>query len=401
MTQKTAFDFDTPIERSGTDSYKWGDRANAGAIPMWVADMDFATAPVVAEAVRRRAQHPVFGYVQIPESYWVAMQGWYKRRFGWTIDRAGVIVTTGVVPALSAVIKALVPAGGRVIVQTPAYNCFFSSIANNRCRIIENRLVRKAGRWQMDLDDLKEKLQGADLLLLCNPHNPVGRSWTVAELEAVAHLCREAGVPVLSDEIHAEFVFAPSRHTPFATLAKDIRPKTVVATSASKAFNIAALQNAIIVTEDESVRRAVDRAININEVCDVNPFGVAAMTAAWSGGDAWLDALKEYLAANDRRLREIFAEVLAGDLARFPMTPLEATYLEWIDCTALGMASDAIESELIAREHVRINAGSHYREAPGTSFIRINIACPRVRLEAGARAVAMGLKRLLAQRSNR
>ncbi len=397
---KEAFDFDTPLDRAHSDSYKWTDDDNLGAVPMWVADMDFATAPVVRRAVMKRAEHGAFGYVKIPEDYYDTMQKWYLTRHEWAIDKKDVIVTTGVVPAISAVIQALVPQGSEVIVQTPAYNCFFSSIRNAGCKLLENRLKRVDGRWAMDFDDLREKVKKARLLILCNPHNPVGRAWTKDELIRLAGICREAGVTVLSDEIHGEFVYSGYKHTAFASLDKALRPKTVIATSASKAFNTAGLHNAVIVAEDEEQYRLIDRQININEVCDASVFGVAAATAAWSEGGQWLDALTAYLEENDRVLRKCFADVLGEDLKYFPMTPLEATYLEWIDCGVLKMTSDEIEADIKRHEKVRINAGSHYVEGDGNSFIRINIACPRERVLSAATAVANGLKRLLRQKKN-
>ncbi|MDO4937338.1 MAG: MalY/PatB family protein [Sutterellaceae bacterium] len=392
---QNAFDFDKLIDRVHSDSFKWGDARNEDAIPMWVADMDFETAPVVKAAVQKRAEHGAFGYVLVPDSYYQAMHTWYKTRHNWEIDPKSVIVTTGVVPAVSAVIKALVPQGASVILQTPAYNCFFTCITNNGCKVLENPLKKVDGYWRMDFDDLKEKVKEAKFFLLCNPHNPVGRSWSEEELTELARICKEAGVTVLSDEIHCEFVFGQHKHTAFASLPKEIRPTTVVATSGSKAFNTASLQNAFIVAEDAYTYNVIERAINVNEICDVNGFGVAAMTAAWSEGGPWLDALCAYLEENDRALRQVFAEVLGDDLKKFPMTPLEATYLEWIDCRVLNVEDADIEEELKKVEKVRITHGSHYGKLMGTGFIRINIACPRERLLEGAKRIATGLKRLL------
>lgn len=397
MNMQQAFDFDTLLDRENSDSFKWRDCANEDALPMWVADMDFETAPVVKAAVQKRAEHGAFGYVKVPESYYEAMHKWYKTRHNWEIDRNDVIVTTGVVPAVSAVIKALVPQGNAVIIQTPAYNCFFTSVTNNGCRVLENPLKKVDGFWRMDFEDLKEKVKEAKFLLLCNPHNPAGRCWTKEELIELARICKQAGVTVLSDEIHCEFVFGGLKHTAFASLPKEIRPTTVVATSGSKAFNTAGLQNAFIVAEDAYTYRAIDHAINVNEVCDVNGFGVAAMTAAWSEGGPWLDALCAYLEENDRVMRNVFGEILGDDLRKFPMTPLQATYLEWIDCRVLGLDDSVIEDELKHVEKVRITHGSHYGRLMGSGYIRINIACPRARLIEGAKRIATGLKRLLAK----
>ena len=388
-----AFDFDTPVDRTRSDSMKWGGgKGDDDVIPMWVADMDFATAPCVRRAVEKRAAHGVFGYVEVPERYYNAVRHWFATRHGWEIARDSIIVTSGVVPAVSAVIQGLARPGDKVLVQTPAYNCFFSSIRNSNCEVLANPLRYADGRWSIDFDDLRDKMAQAKLLLLCNPHNPSARCWSREELTEIAKLAKQAGVTVVSDEIHGEFVFGEHRYTPFATLSADVLPDFVVCTAASKAFNTAGLQNAVIVADDPVQRRAIERAINVNEVCDVNPFGVAATIAAYEEGAPWLAALLAYLTANDALVRETFAQ--QAPWCR--VSDLQATYLEWVDCSALGMPSEAIEAELLAHERVRINAGSHYGETQG-AFIRINIAAPRARLKEGLARITAGLNRLKAR----
>lgn len=367
-------------DRRGSGSYKWDSIPNPDMIPLWVADMDFKTAPCVIEALARRVDHGVFGYTLVDDSYYEALTGWFASRHGYDIDSRMVIYTSGVVPAISAIIKALARPGEGVIVQTPVYNCFFSSIRNNGCCIVESPLLRKdlspsEFTYRIDFDDLERK--AADpantLLLLCNPHNPAGRIWSREELAKAAGICRRHGVRVVSDEIHCELTMPGLAYVPYAT----VDPSGVICLSPSKAFNTAGLQIANIVCPDDSVRRAVDRAININEVCDVNPFGIAALKAAYTPeGAAWLDALRGYIAGNYELTREVITRELPG----CPMATLEATYLPWIDVSALCIPSEELEERLKTEAKVWVNCGEMYGRG---GFIRLNIACPRQRLREG------------------
>lgn len=237
------YDFDTVIPRRGTDSCKWDTPAQEDVLPMWVADMDFRTAPAVIEALQRRVAHGIFGYTKVPDAYYNAVEGWFARRHGWRIDRRWIVCTTGVVPALSAVIKALTKPGDRVIVQTPAYNCFFSSIRNNGCELSSNGLSYRGGRYTVDFEDLEAKAADpkAKLLLLCNPHNPVGRVWTPEELRRMGEICLRHGVLVVADEIHCELTYDGHDYTPFASLSEEFLRHSVTCNSPSKAFNLAGM----------------------------------------------------------------------------------------------------------------------------------------------------------------
>ena len=374
------YDFDTVVPRRGTNSYKWDTPEQEGVLPMWVADMDFRAAPCIVEALRRRVSHGVFGYTRVPAAYYDAVTDWFARRHGWRIDPHWILYTTGVVPALSAVIKALTVPGDRVIVQTPAYNCFYSSIRNNGCELLANRLRYEGGAYTIDFDDLETKASDpkAKLLLLCNPHNPVGRVWTREELRRLGEICLRHGVRVVADEIHCELTYEGHDYTPFASLSDDFLHGSVTCNSPSKAFNLAGMQIANIVSADADVRTGIDRAINDNEVCDVNPFGVEALMAAYDRGEEWLDRLREYLADNYRMLCGFFAEYLP----QYPVLPLEGTYLVWIDCRTTGVSSEQIAARLLAEAKLMISPGTIYGPG-GEDFIRLNIACPRSLLEEG------------------
>lgn len=386
------YDFDTIVPRRGTNSYKWDSAPGPDILPMWVADMDFRTAPAVTEVLKKRAEHGIFGYTRVPDSYYDAVINWFDRRHGWKIERDWMIYTTGVVPAISAIIKALTVPGDRVLVQTPVYNCFFSSIRNNRCEVVDSPLRYEDGVYTMDFDDLERKAAdpAVKLMLLCNPHNPAGRVWTREELQRVAAICRKHGVLVVADEIHCELVYPGHVYTPFASLSQEALVGSVTCVSPSKAFNLAGIQIANIIAADDSVRRKIDRAININEVCDVNCFAVDALTAAYEQGGEWLDELVAYLAGNDAALRGWMAE----HLPMFHVLPLEGTYLVWIDCAPLNMSSRRVAELLLEQGRIMVNDGDMYGETEGC-FIRLNIACPRQVMLEGLERIRATLQGVL------
>lgn len=374
------YDFDEVISRRGTLSYKWDSATDAEVLPLWVADMDFRTSPAIIEALQRRVAHGIFGYTRVPDAYYQAVTNWFARRHGWNIQREWMIYTSGVVPAVSAVIKALTVPGDKVLVQTPVYNCFFSSIRNNGCTLAASPLLRIGNTWQMDFEDLERKASDPDVkvFLLCNPHNPVGRVWTREELLKAGEICSRHGVTVVSDEIHCELVYPGHAYTPFASISGDFSARAIVCISPSKAFNIAGLQIANIVVPDEEVRRKIDKAININEVCDVNPFGVTATIAAYTEGEEWLDRLLVYLQTNYKWMQDY----CRTHLPDFPISDLEGTYLVWMDCSILHKTSDVLEQELLDESKLWLNAGTMYG-AEGEGFMRWNIACPRSVLAEG------------------
>lgn len=385
------YDFDTPLKRRGTGSYKWDTPAGDDVLPMWVADMDFPTAPAVMQAVERRAAHGAYGYTLVGESYYDAIIRWFAQRHGWAIRRDHLLYTTGVVPAVSCTLRALTMPGENVLVQTPAYNCFFSSIRNQGCQILETRLVEAEGGYRMDFDDFERKCEEekTTAFLLCNPHNPTGRVWTADELARMGEICARHGVAVVSDEIHCEITRPGVGYVPFASVSEQCARISAVLTSPSKAFNTAGLQIANIVCPNAEWRRRIDRAINIFEVCDVNPFGPVALEAAYSSeGAAWLDALREYIAGNFLTV----ARFLADEMPAVKLTPAEGTYLAWLDIRATGLASDAAAERLLERGRLMLSSGTLYGREAGEGFLRMNLACPRSRVEEGLRRLKKGLE---------
>ena len=384
-----AYNFDELIDRRGTGCVKWDEAPSADVIPLWVADMDFRAAPAILEAVRRRMEHGVFGYTVVGDDYYEAVVNWFQRRHGWTIHREEILYTTGVVPAMSASIKALTMPGERVLMLSPDYNCFFSSIRNNGCEVLETCLVFEDGRWQVDWQDFEQKCadEKTTVFLLCSPHNPTGRIWTKEELTRMNDICMKYHIKVVSDEIHCELVMPGQRFLPFAAVSEQCRQNCVTLNSPTKPFNIAGLQIANIVCSQPEWRRRIDRAININEVCDVNPFGPVALKAAYNDSEDWLDELNQYLWGNYQVLCR-FAE---AHLPQWRVSPLEGTYLPWVDITATGLTSQAYADRLMEKARVWVNPGTMYGPQSGEGYIRLNIACPRSRLtEALERIVNTG-----------
>lgn len=381
--------FDEIIPRRGSNSYKWDSATDNEVLPMWVADMDFRTAPDIIEALKKRVEHGVFGYTKVPISYYEAVINWSGKRHDLELQKDWILFTSGVVPALSAIIKALTIPGDKVIVQTPVYNCFFSSIRNDGCEMAENELVYRDGIYSIDFDDLAEKAADpkAKLLLLCNPHNPVGRVWTYEELKKIGEICISNDVIVVSDEIHCDLVYPGHTHIPFASVSEEFLYNSVTCIAPTKTFNLAGIQVANIVSADEDMRKKIDKALNVNEVCEINAFAVEALTAAYTTGESWLEGLKQYLYDNYIYLKEFFKM----NLPYLPVLPLEATYLVWVDCKVLQKSSEQITELLLQKEKLWVNDGTMYGQA-GEGFIRINIACPRSLLTEGLNRLYNALK---------
>lgn len=375
------YNFDEIIPRRNTNSVKWDEAAQDDIIPLWVADMDFRVLPQITEALRQRVDHGVFGYTHVPDSYYESVIRWFKDRHGLQgVKPSDIIYTSGVVPAISAIVRGLTLPGDKVLVQTPVYNCFFSSIRNQGCLVEENHLVYKNNTYVVDWDDFERKCADSRvrIFLLCNPHNPAGRVWKKEELQRMGEICQKHDVFVISDEIHCELVMPGNEYTPFASLSDGFLKNSATCVAPTKAFNIAGLQIANIIVKDRNKRERIDRAINIHEVCDVNPFGVIATEAAYTEeGAEWLRQLNTYLFANYQFLCDFFSK-------HFPsleVVKLEGTYLVWVDCSSLGKSSTEIVNNLY-RHGVWMNDGVMYGENL-RAFIRINIACPRRILEEG------------------
>ena len=372
------YDFDELVVRRGTGCVKWDESPDDEIIPLWVADMDFKAAPAIQDAIRKRAEHGVFGYTVVEDDYYDAVISWFQRRHDWTIRREEILYTTGVVPAMSVAIKALTMPGEKVLILSPDYNCFFSSVRNNGCEVLETALLRVGDSFEVDWEDFETKCadEKTTVFLLCNPHNPCGRVWTAKELELMNDICLRHGVRVVSDEIHCELVMPGYRFQPFAAVSEACRENSVILNSPSKSFNIAGLQAANIICSQPDWRRRLDRAININEVCDLNPFGPVALKAAYNESEDWIDELNQYLWGNYQAL----CEFVEANIPQWKVCKLEGTYLPWIDISAMNTTAQDLCDKLLDEAKVWLNPGTMYGPQSGEGYIRINIATQRSRL---------------------
>lgn len=380
------YNFDEEVERRATGCVKWDESPSADVIPLWVADMDFKAAPAILDAVKRRAAHGVFGYTVVEEDYYEAIISWFQRRHKWSIQREEILYTTGVVPAMSVAIKALTMPGEKVLILSPDYNCFFSSVRNNGCEVLETALKRVDDTFEVDWADFEVKCsdEKTTVFLLCNPHNPCGRVWTKAELERMNDICLKYSVKVVSDEIHCELIMPGYKFQPFAAVSDNCRQNSVILNSPSKSFNIAGLQAANIICAQPEWRRRLDRAININEVCDLNPFGPVALKAAYNESEEWIDELNQYLWKNYCFLRDFIEE----RLPQWKLCRLEGTYLPWVDISAMGITAQQLCDRLLNEAKVWINPGTMYGPQTGEGYVRFNIATQRSRLEEALKRIA-------------
>ena len=387
------YNFDSINNRVGTNSVKWD--IHPDVIPLWVADMDFQVLPELKEALSKRVDEGIFGYTLVPESYYEAIINWFDRRHHWHIDRSWILYTSGVIPAMAAALKAFTLPGEKVLIQTPVYNCFFSSIANCGCEPVENELVREGNTYRIDFADFENKCADpkTTVFLLCNPHNPAGRVWTKEELERMNEICMRHDVKVISDEIHCELIMPGYTFVPFASVSEACADNSVILNSPTKNFNIAGLQIANIICKNRQWLRRIDRAININETCDVNPFGVIALQEAYNKGAEWIDELNTYLYDNYKALKDFFHE----ELPKLEVLKLEGTYLVWVDITALEFTSDEVADKLLKEAKVWVNSGTMYGRKAGQGYLRINIATPRATLMEGLKRMGRLLSQYLVE----
>ena len=383
--------FDAGVPRVGTDSVKWdgmiAETGDADMIPMGVADMDFPSPPAIRDALSGVLARGTWGYTLSGEADKAALCGYWKRRHGVDIDPAWVLASPCVVTGLRVSVRAATQPGDGVLVTPPVYGPFFMSVKENGRRIVESPLTAdEHGRYSQNLSDMEEKLAAGEAraVMLCSPHNPCGRVWSREELAAVTAMCRRHGATLICDEIHADFVFAPNRHESILTI-EEARGNCVMLCAASKTFNVAGLEQSAIVCDDPALREKLATEMNGAGVKAGNAFSLAATRAAYTGCDAWLDGLKDYLVGN----RDAAAAFLAEKLPRVVVTPLEATYLMWLDCRALGLAQEELLSRITAA-HVKVNDGLFFGEL-GRGFIRLNIGCPRAQMMQALERIAAAL----------
>lgn len=368
--------FDTVVPRSGTSSLKYDGRAGMfgsnDVLPLWVADMDFAVPAAVRDALAARAAHPVYGYTVYPESMYQSLIAWLEERHNWKVERESIVMCPGVVPSLHAAIIALSRPGAEVIVQPPVYAPFLAAPKSIGSRLRLNPLKLEGDRYRFDLEHFEKcAAEGARILLLCSPHNPVGRVWQSNELHALLSICRRYDVAVVSDEIHADLVYPGETHTPVAKLG-DGTVKIITAVAPSKTFNIPSLALSALIVPDEADRTAIAKAFATLHVSAANPFSIAAFEAAYRGGAAWLDDLLDYLAAT----RDFVRGYLQQHVPLIRLVEAQGTYLLWLDCRAMGLNDEQLERFFVQQARVGLSPGKIFG-AQGSGFMRMNIAVPR------------------------
>lgn len=372
------YDFDNTPDRRNTDSYKWDVKENE--LPMWVADMDFAAAPEIRQAFSKRIEHGVFGYATIPDAWYDAYQNWWEKRHHLKIEKDWLIFCTGVVPAISSIVRKLTTPNENVIILTPVYNIFFNSIINNGCRVLECPLDYKDNSYNVNWKDLEEKLSNPQttLLIWCNPHNPAGRLWDAETMKRVGELCKKYHVTVISDEIHCDLVRPGKEYVPFASVSETCRAISISCVAPTKTFNLAGLQSAAVFVPEPNLRHKVWRGLNTDEVAEPNSFATLAAITAFEKGEDWLNELREYVFKN----RDYVETFIKENIPELTVVPADATYLVWIDI------SRVFEDGIAARDFIRnktglfINEGNEYGTA-GNNFIRVNVACPLERVKDG------------------
>ncbi len=380
------YDFDAVIDRRNTASLKWDVAENE--LPMWVADMDFQTAPEIREELQRRLSHGVFGYSVLPEEWYGAICGWWESRHHFRMEKDWLIFCTGVVPALSSIVRKLTTVGENVLVQTPVYNIFFHSIANNGRNVLESPLVYDGAGYSVNFDDLERKLADPQttLMILCNPHNPIGKIWDRETLARIGHLAAKYHVIVASDEIHCDLTDPGKEYIPFASVNEECRENSVTCIAPTKTFNLAGLQTAAVCVPNPVLRHKVWRGLNTDEAAEPNVFAIPAAVAAFTRGAEWLDALREYLYENKKTVSAFLKE----NLPQIALVPSEATYLLWLDCSKVCADASRLQKFLRRETGLYVSEGAQYGRT-GMSFLRLNIACPRIILEDGMRRLLRGV----------
>lgn len=389
-TAPTPFDFDQPIDRGGTHSVKFDARTavfgDADVTPLWVADMDFAVAPCISRAVTARARHPVYGYTLVPDSLYQAVIDWHAARHDWNIKRDDIMLTPGTLPALSVAIEAFTQPGDGVIIQPPVYGPFAALTKAAGRKVVSNPLIETDGQYRIHLDHLEHcAAEGARLLLLCNPHNPVGRVWDRAELEAMLDIARRHGLTIVSDDIHGDLTYDDAEYLPLGRLARS-DDRIISAVSPCKTFNIQGLALTALIVPDPACRATLADALAARRLDNFNPFSLAAAEAAWSHGGAWRDALVAYL----QTTRDAVTDHVHRHLAPIRVTPPQAGYLMWLDCRELGLDDAGLKQFFIERCRLGLNPGVDFG-ADGSGFMRLNIASPRARIMQALEAIGAAL----------
>lgn len=398
MSSIPIYDFDRVIDRRNTSSFKWDQGAalfgRADILPMWVADMDFQAPPEVVRAIEERASHGIYGYTTRTNAYYDAVIDWHRRRHNWTIDRASLSTSPGVVTTLSLLVNILTEPGDGVIIQAPVYYPFYDVIRLNGRTVVNNTLLLQDGKYVMNLEQLEQQMaDGAKLMLFCSPHNPGGRVWTREELQALGELALKYRVPIVSDEIHGDLILRGHRHTPLASISEDIAMNTMTCTSPTKTFNLAGLQTSHVIISDANIRKKYNERLKALSLHMESYFGLTAVESAYRYGEPWLEQLLDYVQGN----LDLLVERFSSELPECKVMEPEGTYLAWIDCRSLSPDPAKLRKLMYEEAGVAFNEGSGYG-SEGAGFLRINLACPRSLFEEGITRFIRAAREYLSRR---
>ena len=380
--KNTKYDFESVIERKGTASLKWD--LFDDDVPMWVADMDFKVAPAIEEAISQRAKHPVYGYTIVPDDLFGAYIGWWDRRYGFKMSRENMAYSIGVMPSISSMIRCLTDVGDNIVIQTPVYHVFFYVIEDNDRNVLENELIYENGEYKIDFDDLDRKLSEAKMMILCNPHNPIGKIWSKDDLARIGELCKRHNVILVSDEIHCDLTDPGVKYNPFGS-----SENVITCFSPSKSFNIAGFQSSIVHSEDKELLDKVKSQMHVDNSDSCNVFAATAVIAAYDESEEWLEELRKVLYEN----KQTVSDYLANELPVIKLVEGNATYLLWLDCSSLKVPSKVLSGFLRDNQGLFLSAGIDFG-LNGDSFLRMNIACPKELLMEGLARLKAGITAL-------
>lgn len=381
-----SYDFSKLTNRFDSYSMKWD--VSPQVLPMWVADMDFETAPEIVEALHNRVNHKIFGYNIVPDEFFESIQHWWKKRHHFLMEKEWMMFCTGVVPAISSIVRKLTTVGENILIQAPVYNIFYNSILNNGRHVLSSDLIYDGHEYTIDFEDLEKKLAlpQTTMMILCNPHNPIGKIWSQETLKRIGDLCARHHVLVVSDEIHCDIIAPGREYIPFASVSKTNLNNSITCIAPTKAFNLAGLQSACIVVENEVIRQKVNRGINTDEVAEPNSFAITAAMSAFNYGEKWLDELNIYIQNN----KQIACQYIEENLPMLHVVYSEATYLLWIDCSKVTDDSVELVEAIKKKTGLYLSDGYEYGEN-GKAFVRMNVACPQMRLMDGLKRLREGV----------
>ncbi|MGN0177299.1 MAG: MalY/PatB family protein [Methanobrevibacter sp.] len=380
--KNTEFDFESVIDRNNTNCLKWD--CFDDDLPMWVADMDFKVAPAIEKAILKRAMHPIYGYSIVPDELFESYINWWNRRYDFKMLKEDMLYSIGIMPSISSMIRCLTDVGDDILIQSPVYHVFYYVIEENNRKILENELIYENGKYIIDFDDLDEKLSKVKMMILCNPHNPIGKTWSKKDLFKIGQLCTKHNVILISDEIHCDLTDPDIKYNPFEISSN--HKKAITCLSPSKSFNVAGFKSSIVHTKNKELFEKIKMQLHVDNSDSCNVFATSTVIAAYNDSEEWLEELKKILFENKRFVRNYLKE----ELPIIRLVECDATYLLWLDCSSLNISSNELSEYLRFNQGLFLSAGSDFGKN-GAGFLRMNIACPKKLLKEGLERLKAGI----------